>query len=101
MGISGLSDGTIFIDATSTDAANNIGIISPIEGDNIINASEVTDVDILGTGTIGGTVTITLSGPNGNTLQQTTIVDGSGIWSTAFDITSLAEGPVLVSATIS
>ncbi|MEB6576264.1 Ig-like domain-containing protein [Enterobacter quasiroggenkampii] len=114
--ISGLSDGTVTVTASVTDAAGNTGIgthnvtvdtglpsvsFNAISGDNVLNAVEKgQDLSVTGTSANlaeGTVVTVTLNGKN---YTATTAADGS--WSLtvpAADLASLGEANYTLSAT--
>ncbi len=118
--ISSLDDGTITIDADVSDVAGNpattqesvilddtiaIIITTPIEIDDIVNGTEVTDVTISGT-TIdveaGQTVTVTFSDGVNPDVTTTAIVQADGSWTaTDADISSLDDGSIMVDADVS
>ncbi|OIQ26119.1 MAG: hypothetical protein BM562_16765 [Alphaproteobacteria bacterium MedPE-SWcel] len=93
------------ISVTSTDLVGNTATASstitidtdagfvqlsddPIEGDDIINATERADgVTVTGTATPGETVTVTLADATG-----TTVADASGNWSYDFAASEIPEG---------
>ncbi|EOX3820058.1 Ig-like domain-containing protein [Enterobacter quasiroggenkampii] len=113
--ISGLSDGTVTVTASVTDAAGNTGIgthnvtvdtglpsvsFNAISGDNVLNAVEKgQDLSVSGTSANlaeGTVVTVTLNGKN---YTATTAADGS--WSLtvpAADLASLGEANYTLSA---
>ncbi|RAZ01690.1 type 1 secretion target domain-containng protein [Enterobacter cloacae] len=114
--ISGLSDGTVTVTASVTDAAGNTGTgshnvtvdtglpsvaFNAISGDNVLNAVEKgQDLSVSGTSANlaeGTVVTVTLNGKN---YTATTAADGS--WSLtvpAADLASLGEANYTLSAT--
>ncbi|MFD2185975.1 choice-of-anchor L domain-containing protein [Aquimarina celericrescens] len=119
--ISSLNDGGITVDADVSDLAGNavndqapitldtapgtITITTPIEVDDIVNGTEVTDVTISGT-TIdvetGQTVTVTFSDGVNPDVTVTAMVGAGGAWTaTDADISSLDEGPITVDADVS
>ncbi|SFW69437.1 beta strand repeat-containing protein, partial [Cellulophaga fucicola] len=116
--ISGLNNGTITVRADVEDIAGNpatdndpitlentiptIDITTPIEGDNIVNASEDNDVIISGTTTDvedGQTVTVTISDGT-NTVTTTATVSGNNWTATDADISGLTNGPITVTADV-
>ncbi|MDF4221867.1 Ig-like domain-containing protein [Maribacter sp. M208] len=116
--LSGLNNGAITITADVTDVALNpatdndpvtldntlptINITTPIEGDNVVNASEDNDVTISGTTTDvedGQTVTVTFSDGT-NTVTTTAIVTGNAWTATDADISGLTNGPITVTADV-
>jgi VCBS repeat-containing protein len=116
--ISALTNGPITVTANVTDVSLNpatdndpitldnslptIDITTPIEGDNIVNASEDGDVTISGTTTgveDNQTVTVTLS--DGTTTVTTTATVSGGVWTaTDADISGLTNGPITVTANV-
>ncbi len=118
--ISGLDDGPITVSATATDAAGNTSpaatanivldndvplaptIDSPIEGDNIVNATEDDDVLVSGTAEPNSTVDVTFTDQNNNTVTAQATTNGAGVWTllgNEADISGLDDGPITVSAT--
>ncbi|MGB2685431.1 MAG: VCBS domain-containing protein, partial [Olleya sp.] len=94
-----LSDGSNFDNANLIITLNGSKIaptvsISTIEGDNIVNEIEATDVTISGTTTDvedGQTVTVTITDGT-NTINTTAVVNG-GIWTaTAVDMSGFKDG---------
>ncbi|CUH53428.1 Ig-like domain-containing protein [Shimia marina] len=88
---------------TSTDARGNVTTVSDmldvdtiapgvalntVEGDNVINATEVTDgIALSGTGEAGTTLSILFEG-----VTQTVTVAGDGTWSTTFAASTVRNG---------
>ncbi|WP_176465486.1 T9SS type B sorting domain-containing protein, partial [Croceivirga radicis] len=116
--ISGLDNGTVTVTADVTDVAGNpatdndpvtldntlptIDITTPIEGDNIVNASEDGDVTISGTTTDvedGQIVTVTFSDGT-NTVTTTATVSGNTWTATDADISGLDNGIITVTADV-
>ncbi|MGO4921634.1 hypothetical protein, partial [Maribacter spongiicola] len=116
--ISGLTNGTITVTANVTDVALNpatdndpitldnstptIDITTPIEGDNIVNASEDGDVTISGTTTgVEDNQTVTVSFSDGTTTVTTTATVSGGTWTaTDADISGLNNGTITVTADV-
>ena len=117
--ISLFDNGSISVTANATDAAGNSGpnatatitldnvaptglvITSPIEGDNVVNASEDEDVLVAGTAESGSSVEVTVSDGT-NSITQTVTADGSGAWTisgSGIDISTFDNGPITVTAT--
>ena len=115
-----MSDGTLTVEVQSTDAAGNSATATdsivkdtsatitntlPIEGDDIINASEEGTVTIRGTTSgveAGQTVTVTLTDQNNQSVQTTATVAADGSWTAAdVDVSSLAEGSLSVTSEVS
>ena len=112
--LSGLNDGDLAVSVTSADAAGNTSqtaltvakdatapaapIVDMIT--EVVNASNQTEVALEGTGEDATTATITVSGGAGETPleQQLTLVDGA--FSASFDASSLQDGPLTVSVTL-
>ncbi|SFW69449.1 hypothetical protein SAMN05660313_03478, partial [Cellulophaga fucicola] len=113
-----LTNGPITVTADVTDAALNpatdndpitldntlptIDITTPIEGDNVVNASEDNDVTISGSTTDvedGQTVTITFSDGT-DTVTTTATVSGGNWTATNADISGLTNGPITVTADV-
>ncbi|MGB7251501.1 MAG: Ig-like domain-containing protein, partial [Phormidesmis sp.] len=118
--ISGLDDGAIAITATATDAAGNLSlagsttatkdatvptapiVLTPIEGDDAVNAAEQTDVFLEGTAEPDSVVDVTFTDAAGDTVMAQVIADDTGAWSLAgseVDISGLADGPITVEST--
>ncbi|MDO6493074.1 Ig-like domain-containing protein [Cellulophaga sp. 2_MG-2023] len=116
--ISGLTNGTITVTADVTDVALNpatdndpvtlensvptIDITTPIEGDNVVNASEDNDVTISGTTTgVEDNQTVTIIFSDGtNTVTTTATVIGNNWTATDADISTLTNGPISVIADV-
>ncbi|WP_405632580.1 Ig-like domain-containing protein, partial [Pseudoalteromonas sp. Ld20] len=114
--ISALNNGTLTVSATQVDSAGNtstaattsitldnqapnaLTITTPIEGDGKVNASEDSDVLVLGGGAeSGATITVSIDG-----VTTTTTADSSGNWTLSgneLDISALNNGTLTVSAT--
>ncbi|WP_239793977.1 beta strand repeat-containing protein, partial [Tenacibaculum finnmarkense] len=110
--VSGLTDGQITVTADVTDVAGNpaqdadpvtkdataptITTTTPIEGDDIINASEDGDVTISGVTTDvedGQTVTVTLSDGTNSVTTSGTVT--GGVWTaTDVDVSGLTDGQI-------
>ena len=113
---SSLDDGTITATVTLTDTGGNTGpagtdtatkdttpdaptvTISP----DPINATNQTAVTISGIGEANGTANITVNDTNGATPAITTTapIDGSGAYSATLDLTSLSDGTITASVTV-
>ncbi|WP_016957657.1 Ig-like domain-containing protein, partial [Catenovulum agarivorans] len=118
--ISALTNGTLTVTVTQTDAAGNdsssatqnitldngvpaaVTITTPIETDGIVNAAEDNDVLIEGSGAEANTsVTVTIT-DGANSSDQTVTADGSGAWTISgseFDVSTFNNGTLTVSAT--
>ncbi|MFZ7091512.1 Ig-like domain-containing protein [Primorskyibacter sp. 2E233] len=112
--LSGLGDGTLTVSVVLTDPRGNpapavtatvekdtvapgVTIDSPIAGDDVVNAAEVSATTISGTSTglqDGEWVSIDISG-NSVTVQNGAQVTG-GIWSILLDLNVFSEGPLTV-----
>ncbi|NJB38204.1 hypothetical protein, partial [Croceivirga sp. JEA036] len=117
--ISGLNNGTITVTADVTDVAGNpatdndpitldntvptIDITTPIEGDNIVNATEDGDVTISGTTTgveDGQVVTVTFDDGVNPPVTTTATVSGNTWTATDADISGLDNGTITVTADV-
>ncbi|MGO4921229.1 beta strand repeat-containing protein, partial [Maribacter spongiicola] len=101
-------------DGTNSDTANliitlngsknppTISITTPIEGDNIVNASEDGDVTISGTTTgVEDNQTVTVTFSDGTTTVTTTATVSGGTWTaTDADISALTNGTITVTANV-
>ncbi|WP_193352323.1 beta strand repeat-containing protein, partial [Catenovulum agarivorans] len=118
--ISALTNGTLTVTVTQTDAAGNesssatqnitldngvpaaVTITTPIETDGIVNAAEDNDVLIAGSGAENNaSVTVTITDGT-STLNQTVTADASGDWTISgseFDVSNFNNGTLTVSAT--
>ncbi|MEQ8474440.1 MAG: Calx-beta domain-containing protein [Marinoscillum sp.] len=119
--ISGLTDGSINVQASVTDNAANsasssttitldkvasVAISTPIEVDGKVNASEDNDVQISGIVTNiedGQTVSVTLDDSNSGTSSVTvTAIIASGAWTTSdANISNLDDGSITVNVSVS
>nr|WP_223192106.1 Ig-like domain-containing protein [Pseudoalteromonas piscicida] len=117
--VSTFNNGTLTVSATQSDAAGNTSsaasttitldnsapsapaITTPIEGDDFINASEDSDVLILGTGAeASNSVTVTIH-DGINSLNRTVTADSSGGWTISgseFDVSTFNNGTLTVTA---
>lgn len=114
-----LPDDTYSVMATSTDAAGNSTssaaplivtidagtpspvITTPIEGDNLINATEQTNVLVAGTAEPDAIVAVTISDSDNPDITTQVTADSSGNWtlfSNELDVSPLNEGALTVSA---
>ncbi|TVZ09508.1 CHU domain-containing protein [Cellulophaga sp. RHA_52] len=117
--ISELTNGTITVTADVTDVALNpatdndpitldnttptIDITTPIEGDDVVNASEDKNVTIYGTTTDvedGQTVTVTFDDGDNPVVTTTATVTGSTWTATDADISGLNNGTITVTADV-
>ncbi|KGK28798.1 hypothetical protein EL45_18925, partial [Cellulophaga sp. E6(2014)] len=117
--ISGLDNGNITVTADVTDFGGNpatdtetivldnttptIDITTPIEGDDIINATEDGDVTISGTTTDvenGQTVTVTFNDGTNPVVTTTATVTGNAWTATDADISGLDNGNITVTADV-
>jgi len=115
-----LAEGNYAIQYTLTDSAGNTSDLSPalnitidtsttaptintpIEGDNIANVSEHSDVLISGTAEANSAITIIISDGDNPDIQLQTTADVNGNWTIAgseADISSLNDGVITVDAT--
>ncbi|MBX2823184.1 MAG: hypothetical protein KTR33_00555, partial [Gammaproteobacteria bacterium] len=77
------------------------GIATPIEADDIVNASEESDVLITGSAEIGAVLELTIDDGVNPPLAATTVVDSLGAWSflgNELDISSLNQGTLTIDA---
>ncbi|MEM7725888.1 MAG: Ig-like domain-containing protein, partial [Cyanobacteria bacterium P01_A01_bin.45] len=118
--LSGLNDGPVNVEATSTDPAGNTSpiatapitldnsipntptIITPIEGDDMVNGTEAPDVLVEGTAEPNSTIDVTFDdGVNPPVTAQVT-TDPNGDWTLSgneVDLSGLNDGPVNVEVT--
>jgi len=115
--ISGLDDGPITITAVATDAAGNASspvstnvtldsstatptIVTPIEGDGLVNTAEATDVFVEGTAEANASVEVTFDDMTNPSVSVTVTADGSGNWNLTgneADISGLDDGNITIS----
>ncbi|MCU4677357.1 tandem-95 repeat protein [Catenovulum sp. 2E275] len=118
--ISALNNGSLTVTVVQTDSAGNTSssststitldnnipdapvIISPIEGDNVINAKEVNTVIVTGTGESGANINLSVTDATNNSTVNTQVtVDTEGHWSLLtqeIDLSTLADGELTISA---
>ncbi len=84
--------------------APTITTTTPIEGDNVVNASEAGDVTVGGTSTnveTLQTVTVTITDGLGGFVTTTATIQPDGSWTAAdVDVSSLADGPLTVAVSV-
>ncbi|TMN46553.1 hypothetical protein, partial [Pseudoalteromonas piscicida] len=111
--VSTFNNGTLTVSATQSDAAGNTSnaasttitldnsapsapaITTPIEGDDLINASEDNDVLIVGTGAEAGNSVVVTINDGANSLDRTVTADSSGGWTISgseFDVSTFNNG---------
>ena len=116
--LSSLADGQLSLFATSSDFEGNVAVanntvdkdtqaeitIEIIDADNVLNAVEMTTVELKGTVTNvedGQTVTVTLTDNLGHTRELTAIVV-DGVWTLAeIDLSEFDDGSLVASASVS
>lgn len=86
-------------DILSVDTEGSVTLGGPVEGDNIVNASEVSDgITLTGTADAGSQVVVSFQG-----IDRIVTADNSGNWSVDFAAGEIASGeydaPVTVTAT--
>ena len=99
--LSTLLDGTVTITATPTDAAGNQGAAYTTTVKKDATAPTVTGLSASLSTTIGNrseASSVALSATDGVTTLTATVASGTGTFSKAFDLTSLKDGPVTVTA---
>ncbi|WP_010605258.1 Ig-like domain-containing protein [Pseudoalteromonas maricaloris] len=117
--VSTFNNGTLTVSATQSDAAGNTSsaasttitldnsapsapaITTPIEGDDLINASEDDDVLIVGTGAEAGNSVVVTINDGANSLDRTVTADSSGEWTISgseFDVSTFNNGTLTVTA---
>lgn len=118
--LSGLVEGNVHVEVSSTDQAQNegtdshtilldtvidqIAINTPIEGDDIVIATEASGVIVTGTAAEpGATVSVVFADTDGGTADvvRTVTANGSGNWSLVSnqaDLTTLTDGMITVTA---
>merc|ERR1711943_61473 len=74
-----------------------VSVDSPITSDNIINSVEQNNLFISGTSDISNTVTVAVS--DGTSTVSSVVTVTSNTWSAILDVSSLVDGPVIVSVT--
>ncbi|WP_136439672.1 Ig-like domain-containing protein [Pacificoceanicola onchidii] len=114
--LTGLNDGTLTLSVTLTDLAGNTGAAatddatkdvavpgvafdSPLLDDDVVNASEASSATISGTATDvedGQSVTLAVSDGSATATGSATV--SGGIWSTAMDLSALADGALSLTA---
>ena len=85
-------------------APNHPSMITPIEGDNVINANEDEDVVIAGTAESNATIDVRVADQLGNEVTAQTLADGSGNWTLdnggdRLEVSGLEEGALDISVT--
>ncbi|SVE23669.1 uncharacterized protein METZ01_LOCUS476523, partial [marine metagenome] len=117
--ISALADGNIDITADVSDLAGNpatqatktliketviptLAIDNPLMTDNKVNDVEKTAVVISGTSNAGNGQRVALAITDGVTaIKDTVILTGGGVWTHTEDISSLADGNIVIKADVS
>lgn len=108
-----LEDGLLTVTVTSTDSVgNHATLISGGTKDSRnpfitidpllvspITVAEVDSVPISGTAEAGSIVTVTIRDVNGKDIVLTTVASPQGVWNLDSDLSTLADGPVIISAT--
>merc|ERR1712000_505556 len=110
--VSSLNEGLLTITASETIVGNTlsashdviyqvilgaVSVDSPITSDNIINSVEQNNLFISGTSDISNTVTVAVS--DGTSTVSSVVTVTSNTWSAILDVSSLVDGPVIVSVT--
>merc|ERR1712000_61222 len=110
--VSSLNEGLLTITASETIVGNTlsashdviyqvilgaVSVDSPITSDNIINSVEQNNLFISGTSDISNTVTVAVS--DGTSTVSSVVSVTSNTWSAILDVSSLVDGPVIVSVT--
>ncbi|MEI5637740.1 MULTISPECIES: Ig-like domain-containing protein [unclassified Pseudoalteromonas] len=117
--VSAFNNGTLTVSATQTDSAGNtssagsttitldnsapsaLSITTPIEGDDLINETEDSDVLIEGSGAEAqNSVTVTID-DGVNSLSRTVTADNNGAWTISgseFDVSTFTNGTLTVTA---
>ncbi|PCK32823.1 hypothetical protein CEX98_05150 [Pseudoalteromonas piscicida] len=117
--VSTFNNGTLTVSATQTDSAGNassagsttitldnsapsaLSITTPIEGDDLINETEDSDVLIEGSGAEAqNSVTVTID-DGVNSLSRTVTADNTGAWTISgseFDVSTFTNGTLTVTA---
>merc|ERR1712000_800859 len=115
--ITGTSEPNVIVTVEVRDSANNVltqnipashdviyqvilgavSVDSPITSDNIINSVEQNNLFISGTSDISNTVTVAVS--DGTSTVSSVVSVTSNTWSAILDVSSLVDGPVIVSVT--
>ena len=110
-----LIEGTHTISAYYTDPAGNesgqspiltiyidiqvLTIDTPVTQDGIINVLEQSNVAVSGSASSdGNTIIVTITGSNNNSASQTLTTNNLAKWSTNFNLTSFAEGDIVIEA---
>merc|ERR1712137_1162354 len=111
--VSSLSDGLLTVTTTATNANGNHATVvsggmkdsrAPFVTIDPLTVSPVTTstqtaVPVSGTAEAGSTVTVLVRDVNGQDLTLTTTTNSAGVWSVTVDMSSLVDGPIIISAT--
>ncbi len=111
--VSDLADGTITFTATATDGANNTAqnsrtatkdtvapAVAILSVTDPINAADIAEVSVHGTGEAGAVITLVASDGDTSTAEYNATVAEDGTWSiSGIDVSELADGTLTFTAT--
>jgi hypothetical protein len=107
--VSDLSDGTLTFEVSAEDQAGNVTVetieatkstVAIVSLPDAVNQENEASVTISGTGQSGASVVVVVSDGTNEITSDAVVVDGSGNWSVTLDLSSLDDGELSVTATL-